>query len=117
MPLIKARTNRVRFVRHICRLQEPHRDTLLLYAKFIGDTPDYVVNQLIDATIAKDREFITWRATQAAAVTTPPRIGSQVGSEDGSGAGSQTGSQTESEAGSKAGSETGTGNRPIGQSR
>src|SRR5205823_8918659 len=28
MPLIKARTNRVKSVRHICRLQEPNRDAL-----------------------------------------------------------------------------------------
>ena len=48
MPLIKARTNRVQIVRHICRLQEPNRDALVLYARFIGDTADYVLNQLID---------------------------------------------------------------------
>ncbi len=64
MPIIKARTNRVRTVRHICRLQEPNRDTLLLYSRFIGDTADYVVNQLIDTTIGKDREFLAWRAAQ-----------------------------------------------------
>lgn len=69
MPIIKARTNRVRMVRHICRLQEPNRDTLLLYARFIGDTADYVVNQLIDSTIAKDREFLAWRATQQGGAT------------------------------------------------
>ena len=62
MPLIKPRTNRVRTVRHICRLQEPNRDALVLYARFIGDTADYVLNQLIDTTIAKDREFVAWRA-------------------------------------------------------
>ena len=62
MPLIKPRTNRVRTVRHICRLQEPNRDALAQYARFIGDTPDYVLNQLIDTTLAKDREFVTWRA-------------------------------------------------------
>ena len=62
MPLIKPRTNRVKSVRHICRLQEPNRDALLLYARFIGDTADYVLNQLIDTTIAKDREFVAWRA-------------------------------------------------------
>ena len=62
MPIIKARTNRVRTVRHICRLQEPNRDALVLYARFIGDTADYVANQLIDTTIAKDREFLAWRA-------------------------------------------------------
>jgi hypothetical protein len=61
MPLIKPRTNRVKSVRHICRLQEPNRDALVLYARFIGDTVDYVLNQLIDTTIAKDREFVAWR--------------------------------------------------------
>lgn len=62
MPLIRARTNRVRTLRHICRLQEPNRDTLVLYARFIGDTADYVLNQLIETQLAKDREFLTWRA-------------------------------------------------------
>jgi hypothetical protein len=62
MPLIKPRTNRIKTVRHICRLQEPNRDALVLYARFIGDTADYVLNQLIDTTIAKDREFVAWRS-------------------------------------------------------
>ena len=62
MPLIKPRTNRVKSVRHICRLQEPNRDALVLYARFIDDTADYVLNQLIDTTIAKDRDFLAWRA-------------------------------------------------------
>jgi hypothetical protein len=66
MPLIKPRTNRVKSVRHICRLQEPNRDALVLYARFIGDTPDYVLNALIDATLAKDRDFITWRTEHPA---------------------------------------------------
>jgi hypothetical protein len=65
MPIIKARANRVRMVRHICRLQEPNRDALVLYARFIGDTADYVINQLIETTIAKDREFVAWRAEHA----------------------------------------------------
>lgn len=64
MPLIKPRTNRVKSVRHICRLQEPNRDTLVLYARFIGDTPDYVLNALIDATPVKDRDFVAWRIEQ-----------------------------------------------------
>ena len=71
MPLIKPRTNRVKTVRHICRLQEPNRDALVLYARFIGDTADYVLNQLIDTTIAKDREFVTWRAEHTAESPTP----------------------------------------------
>ena len=72
MSLIKPRTNRVMTVRHICRLQEPNRDALVLYARFIGDTADYVLNQLIATTIAKDREFVTWRAEQPAEVAPKP---------------------------------------------
>ena len=66
MPLIKPRTNRVRTLRHICRLQEPNRDVLLQYAQFIGDTPDYILNQLIDSTLAKDRDFVAWRTDRPA---------------------------------------------------
>ena len=62
MPLIKPRAHRVRTLRHICRLQEPNRDVLLAYAAFIGESADYVLNQLIDTTLAKDRDFIAWRA-------------------------------------------------------
>ena len=72
MPLIKPRTHRLTVVRHVCRLHEPTRDALVLYARFIGDTADYVLNQLIDTTIAKDREFIAWRAEQPADVAATP---------------------------------------------
>lgn len=34
-------------MRRICRLPEPNRDALVLYAHFIGDTADDVLNQLI----------------------------------------------------------------------
>jgi len=73
MPMIKPRTNRVKTVRHICRLQEPNRDALVLYARFIGDTADYVLNQLIDTTIAKDREFVSWRAEHPTEAAVQPR--------------------------------------------
>jgi hypothetical protein len=72
MPLIKPRTNRVKTVRHICRLQEPNRDALVLYARFIGDTADYVLNQIIDTTIAKDRDFVAWRAEHPHETVTRP---------------------------------------------
>ena len=64
MPLIKPRTRRIRVFRHISRLQEPNRDVLVGYAKFIGESPDYVLNQLIQTTLAKDRDFLAWRAAQ-----------------------------------------------------
>ena len=47
-------------------------DALVLYARFIGDTVDYVLNQVIDTTIAKDREFVTWRAEQPATAPAEP---------------------------------------------
>ncbi len=72
MPLIKPRTNRVRTVRHICRLREPNRDALVLYARFIGDTADYVLNQIIDSTIAKDRDFVVWRVEHPNETVTRP---------------------------------------------
>jgi hypothetical protein len=56
----------------MCRLQEPNRDALLLYARFIGDTADYVLNQLIDSTIAKDRDFLAWRAEHPHETVTKP---------------------------------------------
>ena len=70
MPLIKARTHRIPVVRHICRLQEPNRSALVLYALFIGDTVDYVLNQLIATTLAKGRDFVEWRAKQPVASPT-----------------------------------------------
>jgi hypothetical protein len=74
MPVITARPNRVRSVRHICRLQEPSRDTLLLYARFIGDSVDYVLNQLIETTLVKDRDFLAWRQEHPnEVVTSAPR--------------------------------------------
>ena len=74
MSLIKPRTNRVRTVRHMCRLQEPNRDALVQYARFIGDTVDYVLNQLIDTTLLKDRDFIAWRAEQPPQPATVPAV-------------------------------------------
>ena len=74
MPVIKARPNRVRSVRHICRLQEPNRDALVLYARFIGDAVDYVLNQLIETTLVRDRDFLAWRQEHPnEVVTSPPR--------------------------------------------
>jgi hypothetical protein len=79
VPIIKARANRVRTLRHICRLHEPNRDALVLYARFIGDTADYVMNQLIETTIAKDREFVAWRAEHPAEAVEPSQRRTRTG--------------------------------------
>ena len=71
MPIIKGRPNRVRTVRHICRLQEPNRDALVLYARFIGDGVDYVLNQLIETMLVKDRDFVAWRQEHPNEAVTP----------------------------------------------
>ena len=83
MSIIKPRANRVRTVRHMARLQEPNRDVLVEYARFIEDTPDYVLNQLIDTTLAKDRDFIAWRAEHPAPPSTEhPRRGAASRADD-----------------------------------
>ena len=73
MPIVKPRTRRVKRIRHICRLLEPTRNVLMDYARFISDSPDYVLNALIDATLAKDRDFLAWRTQHetAAPESTP----------------------------------------------
>jgi len=50
----------------------------VLYARFISDTADYVLNQLIDTTIAKDREFVAWRAEHPTEAIVQPREHRQV---------------------------------------
>jgi hypothetical protein len=49
-------------VRHITRLDRENTETLYAYAQFLGEPADYVVNQLIDAVLATDKEFVAWRA-------------------------------------------------------
>ena len=53
MPLIKSRARKVTYVRHAYRLATSMRDVLVQYAKFIDESPDYVLNAVIEATLAK----------------------------------------------------------------
>ena len=62
MPLIKARTRGKQLVRHITRLDRETNETLYAYAHFLGEPTEYVLNQLVDTVLAKDKEFTTWRA-------------------------------------------------------
>ena len=62
MPLIKPRTRGKQLVRHIARLDRETNETLFAYAQFLGEPTDYVLNQVIDTVLAKDRDFQTWRA-------------------------------------------------------
>ena len=58
MPVIKARTRGKHLVRHITRLDRENYETLFAYAAFLGEPHEYVLNQLIDTVLAKDKEFL-----------------------------------------------------------
>ena len=62
MSVIKPRTRGKRLVKHNTRLDEQNQETLYAYAQFIGESTEYVMNQLIDTVLAKDKEFVQWRA-------------------------------------------------------
>ena len=65
MPLIKPRTRGKQIVRHIARLDRENTETLHAYAAFLGESTDYVLNQVIDKVLSKDKEFAKWRADHA----------------------------------------------------
>ena len=64
MPVIKARTRGKHIVRYITRLDRENVETLFAYAAFLSEPPEYVLNQLIDTLLAKDKEFLAWRECQ-----------------------------------------------------
>lgn len=63
MALIKPRSRGKRLVRHRTRLDHETNETLYAYALFIGESTEYVLNQVIDTVLARDRDFLQWRAT------------------------------------------------------
>jgi len=61
MALIKPRTRGKRLVRHRTRLDWETNETLYAYAQFIGESTEYVINQVIDTVLGKDKDFLQWR--------------------------------------------------------
>ena len=61
MSLIKPRTRGKQLVRHRTCLDRETNETLYAYAQFIGEPTEYVLNQVIDTVLAKDKEFLQWR--------------------------------------------------------
>jgi hypothetical protein len=76
MSRIKPRTHGKEIVRHITRIDRENYETLFAYAQFLGESPDYIVNQLVQTVLAKDKEFLVWRAqrTESFAPPKPPQI-------------------------------------------
>lgn len=62
MALIKPRTRGKRLVRHRTRLDWETNETLYAYANFLGEPTEYVLNQVIDTVLGKDKDFLQWRA-------------------------------------------------------
>src|SRR5262249_44724846 len=62
MPLIKPRTRGKQLVKHRTRLDRENNETLYAYAHFLGESTEYVLNQVIDTVLARDKEFLRWRA-------------------------------------------------------
>ncbi len=65
MPVIKPRTRGKRVVRHIARLDQENNETLHAYAAFIAEPTDYVLNQLVESVLGRDKEFVAWREQHA----------------------------------------------------
>ena len=62
MSLIKPRTRGKQRVQHRTRLDGENHETLYAYAAFIGEDAEYVLNEVIDTVLAKDKDFVKWRA-------------------------------------------------------
>ena len=62
MPIIKPRTRGKHFVEHRTRLDRDNHETLYAYAAFVDEDPEYVLNQLVETELAKDKDFLAWRA-------------------------------------------------------
>src|SRR2546425_4790821 len=73
MPLIKPRTRGKQFIRLISRLDRENNETLHAYAHFIGESAEYVLNQLLETVLAKDKEFVAWRAEHSDSYVPLPR--------------------------------------------
>lgn len=75
--IIKACPSCVWSVRHVCRLQDPNRDALVLHARFTGAALDYVLNQLIETRLVTDPDFVAWHDEHATEVLAPNRCGAE----------------------------------------
>jgi hypothetical protein len=61
MSVIKPRTRGTHLVRLVTCLDRDTHETLHAYAQFLGESAEYVLNQVIDTVLAKDKEFLAWR--------------------------------------------------------
>src|SRR5919108_929098 len=77
MSVIKPRARGKRLVKHRTRLDDENQETLYAYAAFLDESTEYVLNELIDVVLTKDRVFVRWRAEhpQSFVPRSSPRTG------------------------------------------
>ena len=80
MPLIKPRTRGKQLVKHRTRLDCENNETLYAYAQFLGESTEYVLNQVIDTVLARDKEFVKWRESHQGSYV--PRTKDRLGPEE-----------------------------------
>lgn len=102
MSLIRPRTRGKHMVRLVTRLDRDNQETLHAYAQFLCEPVEYVLNELIDTVLAKDKDFAKWRAEHPdSCVPTPTkRRGRQApaaSGRDGQQAGVRTAAQSSGE--------------------
>ena len=68
----QPRTRGKQFVQVRARLDGENHETLHAYAAFLGEDPEYVLNEVIDTVLAKDKEFLAWRAENRTSFVPPP---------------------------------------------
>jgi hypothetical protein len=61
--VIKPRTRGKAFVQIRTRLDQQNYHTLLAYGAFLDEDIHYVLNEVIDRVLARDKDFLQWRAT------------------------------------------------------
>jgi hypothetical protein len=63
MPIIKPRTRGKHFVEHRTRLDRDSHEILYAYSAFVDEDPEYVLDQLVETVLGRDKDFLAWRAT------------------------------------------------------
>ena len=80
MSIIKHRTRGKRLAKHRTRLDYENNETLYAYAQFLGESTEYVLNELVDTVLAKDKDFVRWRADHPQSCVPRPAVRRPVGS-------------------------------------
>ena len=59
-------------------LDRENHEALYAYAAFINEDAEYVLNELIDTVLAKDKDFVKWRAEHPAVVCATAAVASRI---------------------------------------